>query len=81
MEVDGKKGFTGLNLSEFKTAEDIEIPESMAYFVVDIENGKVMLEKTADEAVKQFKKEGQSPLTMEEGVALVLQHPEILKDH
>ncbi|MBI3335642.1 MAG: hypothetical protein HY001_04045 [Candidatus Portnoybacteria bacterium] len=81
MEVDGKKGFTTFNLSELKTAEGVEIPESMAYLVIDIENGKVMLGKTADEAVKQFKKEGRSPLTAEEGVALVLQHPEILKDH
>ena len=40
-----------------------------------------MLGKSADEAVKQFKKEGRSPMTAEEGVALILQHPEILKDH
>ncbi|MBI5005061.1 MAG: hypothetical protein HZC03_00395 [Candidatus Lloydbacteria bacterium] len=81
MEVDGKKGFTALNLSELKTADGVEIPESMAYLVVDVENGKVMLGKTPDEAVKQFKKEGRSPLTAEEGVAIILQHPEILKDH
>ena len=81
MEVDGKKGFTTLNLSEFKTADGVKIPESMAYLVVDVENGKVMLGKSADEAVKQFKKEGRSPLTAEEGIAIILQHPEILKDH
>ncbi|MDP2667477.1 MAG: DUF5701 family protein, partial [Nitrosopumilaceae archaeon] len=81
MELEGKKGFTTLDLSEFKTAEGVEIPESMAYLVVDVENGKAMLGRIPDEAVKQFKKEGRSPLTAEEGVALVLQHPEILKDH
>jgi len=81
MEVDGKKGFTTLNLSELKTAEGVEIPESMAYLVVDVENGKAMLGRIPDEAVKQFKKERRSPLTAEEGVAIILQHPEILKDH
>ena len=81
MELDGKKGFTTLNLSELKTADGVEIPESLAYLVIDVENGKVMLGKSADEAVKQFKKEGRSPMTAEEGVALILQHPEILKDH
>ena len=81
MEVDGKKGFTTLNLSELKTADGVEIPESLAYLVIDVENGKVMLGKSADEAVKQFKKEERSPLTAEEGVAIILQHPEILKDH
>ena len=53
----------------------------MAYLVVDVENGKAMLGRIPDEAVKQFKKEGRSPLTAEEGVAIILQHPEILKDH
>ncbi|MEK7659441.1 MAG: DUF5701 family protein, partial [Patescibacteria group bacterium] len=81
MELEGKKGFTTLNLSEFKTAEGVEIPESMAYLVVDVENGKEMLDKSAYEAVKQFKKESRSPLTSEEGVALILQYPEIIKDH
>jgi len=83
VELEGKKGFTGIDdVSEFfETAEGVEIPETMAYLVVDIENGKVMLGKSADEAVKQFKKEGRSPLTADEGVAVILQHPEILKDH
>ena len=81
MEVDGKKGFATLNISELKTADGVKIPESLAYLVVDVENGKVMLGKSADEAVKQFKKEGRSPMTAEEGVALILQHPEIFKDH
>ena len=81
MEVGGKKGFTTLNLSELKTADGVEIPESLAYLVVDVENGKAILGRIPDEAVKQFKKEGRSPLTAEEGVAIILQHPEILKDH
>lgn len=83
VELNGKKGFTGIDdVSEFFTAaEGVKIPEAMAYLVVDIENGKVMLGKSADEAVKQFKKEGRSPLTADEGVAIILQHPEILKDH
>lgn len=81
MELEGKKGFTTLDLSELKTAEGVEIPESLAYLVIDVENGKVMLGKSADEAVKQIKKEGRSPLTAEEGVAIITQYPEILKDH
>jgi len=81
MEVGGKKGFTTLNLSELKTADGVEIPESLAYLAVDVENGKAMLGRIPNEAVKQFKKEGRSPLTAEEGVAVILQHPEILKDH
>ena len=80
MELEEKKGFTSLDLSEFKTAEGVDIPEGMAYLVVDVENGKVMLGKSPDEAIKQFKKEGRSPLTTEEGVAVITRCPEILKD-
>lgn len=75
------KGFTGLSISELKTAEGLEIPESLAYLLVDVEDGKEKLRVSSDEAVKQFKKDGRSPLTAEEGVALITQYPEILKDH
>ena len=83
VELEEKNGFTLIgDVSEFfTTAEGVEIPEAMAYLVVDIEDGKVIVGKSADEAVKQFKKEGRSPLTANEGVAIILQHPEILKDY
>ena len=81
MEFDGKKGYTVINLSEFETAKGVEIPDSLAYLIVDVENGKAMKRRPPAEAVKQFKKEGRSPLTAEEGVAIVTQYPEILKDH
>ncbi|MEK7192099.1 MAG: DUF5701 family protein, partial [Patescibacteria group bacterium] len=81
MELKRKKGYTDLDLSELKTVKGVDIPESMAYLVVDVENGKVMLGKSVNEAVKQFEKEGRSPITAEEGVAIILQYPEILKDH
>ncbi|MBI2633170.1 MAG: hypothetical protein HYW78_02145, partial [Parcubacteria group bacterium] len=81
MDVEGEKGFTGLDFSDFKTAEDIKIPKSLAYILVDIENGKAMLGENPNESVYQFVKIGRSPLTAEEGIALILQYPEILKDH
>jgi hypothetical protein len=85
MEVDGKKGYTvidvSIDVSEFEDADGVEVPEGMAYLVVDVENGKAMLGKSPDEALKQLKKEDRSPLTAEEGVATILQHSDILKDH
>ncbi len=81
VEVEGGKGYTALDLSELKTAGGIEIPESMAYLIVDVENGKAMLGKSPDNVVKRFKKEKRSPLTAEEGVSLILYYPQILEDH
>lgn len=80
-EVDGKKGFTQLDLSEIKIIDGVVIPDAPMYLTVDIETGKAMLNKTVDVCRQEFKKDARSGLTAEEGVALITQHPEILKDH
>ncbi|MBI2632932.1 MAG: hypothetical protein HYW78_00895 [Parcubacteria group bacterium] len=81
MEVDDRKGFTTFDLSKLKTAENIKISESLAYLVVDVENGETMLGKSPNKSVEQFREKYRSSLTAEEGVALILYYPEILKDH
>ncbi len=83
MEYGEIKGSFNKNmvLSELRTAGGIQISKSPAYLIVDIEDGRAMLGKSAYEAVKQFKNEGRSPLTAEEGVAFITQHPEILAHH
>jgi hypothetical protein len=83
VELEGKKGYTYLEagtIKEFKPFE-VSVPGGKAYLAVDIETGKASLGKTPDEAIKQIKSEGRSALTLEEGVALVTHHPEILKDN
>ncbi|MBI2633325.1 MAG: hypothetical protein HYW78_02955 [Parcubacteria group bacterium] len=81
MEVEGEKGYTVLDLSELKTAEGVEIPESLVYLTVDVENGKAMLGKSPNKSVEHFREEYRFSLTVEEGVAFILYYPEILKDH
>ena len=68
-------------IKNFKPIEGVKIPNGKAYLAVDIETGKTSLGKTPDEAIKKIKSEDRSPLTLEEGVALVTHHPEILKDN
>ncbi|MEK7516364.1 MAG: DUF5701 family protein [Patescibacteria group bacterium] len=81
IELEGKRGYSTYDSSELENAEDVKIPELLAYLIVDVENGEAMIGKSANEAARQFKKNGRSPLTVEEGVAIVTQYPEILKDH
>ncbi|MCG2690815.1 DUF5701 family protein [Candidatus Parcubacteria bacterium] len=84
IELEGKKGYTTMSADEiknFKPIKSVKIPNGKAYLAVDIETGKTTLGKTPDEAIKKIKKEDRSPLTLEEGVALITHHPEILKDH
>ena len=84
VELEDKKGYTNMSADEiknFKPIEGVKIPNGKAYLAVDIETGKTSLGKTPDEAIKNIKSEDRSPLTLEEGVALITHHPEILKDH
>ncbi len=84
IELEGKKGYTTMSADEiknFKPIESVKIPNGKAYLAVDIETGKTTLGKTPDEATKIIKAEDRSPLTLDEGVALITHHPEILKDH
>ena len=77
-----KKGFTVIDANDikgFKSIEDVNIPSDMAYLLVDIDTGKGTLNITPDEAMKIIKKENRSPLTIDEGIALITHHPEILK--
>jgi len=84
IELDGKKGYTTLDadtIKGFKPIEGVKIPNGKAYLAIDIETGKTTLGKTPDEAIKKIKSEDRSPLTLEEGVALITHHSEILKDN
>ena len=84
VELEDKKGYTNMSADEiknFKPIEGVKIPNGKAYLAVDIETGKTSLGKTPDEAIKKIKSEDRSPITLEEGVALITHHPEILKDH
>ncbi|MCC7160163.1 hypothetical protein IT399_00320 [Candidatus Nomurabacteria bacterium] len=81
IELQGRKGSTLLDLSKFKTVEYLEIPETLAYLIVDVGISITTQEETADNAERQLKEDGRSPITIEEGVALALQYPRILEEH
>jgi hypothetical protein len=78
---DGKRGVTILrpHTSEnFKVINDVNIPEEQIYLLVDIDRGKSNINLPPNEAMKLIKKSGRSPLTVDEGIAIVTQFPEFL---
>ena len=84
IKLEDEKGYAAMSADEikgFKPIEGVKIPNGKAYLAIDIETGKTTLGKTPDEAIKKIKSEDRSPLTLEEGVALITHHPEILKDN
>jgi hypothetical protein len=81
VEKDGKTGVTKLfphQPSDFSTISAVTIPTSKIYLLIDIDRGKENINQPPSEAMKKIEASGQSPLTIDEGVAIVTQYPEFL---
>ncbi len=77
----GKTGFTKMYPREpkdFQTIAGVSIPNGMAYLLVDINRGKDNINLPPDEALEMIEKGNRSPLTIDEGVAIVTHYPEFL---
>ena len=82
VERKNKAGFSIMDseeLNRFTPIEGIELPEGFAYLLVDIDTGQETLNVTPIQAMEIIKNENRSPLTIEEGVALITHFPEVVK--
>ncbi len=82
VELKGKTGFVGMHpveISSFKPIEGVNIPNGLAYLVVGIDTGKGTLNVTPNDALRIIEKQNRSPLTIDEGIALLTHYPEILR--
>lgn len=80
VKLNGKTGYTYLNLGALRQADGVETPNA-PYLIRDVENGAAMRNTSPDNCVKQFKKQGRFGLVTEEGIAIVTHKPETLNDH
>lgn len=64
---------------DFRTIASVKIPEGLAYLLVDIDRGAEFLNVVPAGAHKTIQARGRSPLTITEGIAILVQHPEFLK--
>jgi hypothetical protein len=64
------------DFEQFLPIEPIGLPEGSAYLVVDVSTGSDTLNVTPDDALETIERQGRSPLTLDEGIALVTQFPE-----
>lgn len=81
VEKDGKPGITKLfplNPTDFETINSVQIPNHSAYLLINIDRGKENINLPPNQAMKMILEEKRSPLTIDEGVALVTQFPEFL---
>ncbi len=78
---DGKVGITKLfplEPSDFTAIDEVAIPNDRAYLIVDIDRGKESINLSPNTALQLIKQANCSPLTIDEGVAIVTQFPEFL---
>lgn len=64
----------------FPPVADLTIPDADLYLLVDVDTGREFLNISPEACLATIRARGRTPLTMEEGVALTLQHPALLVD-
>jgi len=68
-----------IELERFTPIQTISLPVAGAYLLVDIDRGASTLNVTPDDSLVSIEASGRSPLTIEEGIALLTHHPEFLQ--
>ena len=82
VELRGKRGFTTMeadDLARFTPLDDLELPSPTAYLLRDVDTGQDFLDVPPDDALPKILAHGRSPLTLDEGIALVTQAPDLLQ--
>jgi hypothetical protein len=82
LDLRGKPGYTDMaadDLVRFVPTEHVAVPADAAYLLVDVDTGCASLNVTPDDALSAILAEGRSPLTIDEGIALVMHRPDLLR--
>jgi hypothetical protein len=73
--------FAPVGVDAFQPLCDLGIPGGAAYLLVDVERGEQFGNVAPDAALATITGRGRSPLTVEEGVALITQYPHLLEQN
>ena len=80
ISVRGKDGWTDMHdeLPTYRDALDVPGP---VYLLADVGTGPETLNVRPDDALPMVRAAGRTPLTLDEGIAVVRQFPSVLRDH
>ncbi len=82
VERQGKNGLVSLYPlapSNFAPIESVDLPQGLAYLLVDIDRGKAMINLAPNAALPLIEARQRSPLTIAEGIAIVTHYPDFLQ--
>ncbi len=78
---DGKNGIVKLyphKSTDFQPIKEVTIPQNEVYLILDIDRGRGNINLPPSEALKLIRKKNRSPLTIDEGVAIITYYPDFL---
>jgi hypothetical protein len=81
IQIAGRHGFTTMeadDLARFRPTQDVEVPDA-AYLLVDPDPGRDWLDVPPAEVLSPMLASGRTPLTLDEGLALLLQDGGLLR--
>ena len=81
--VGGRGGWTDMadELGGFRAIEGVDVPSGPVYLLEDVDTGASTLGVTPDDALPRVLASGRTPLTIDEGVAVVTQFPQVFTEH
>jgi Family of unknown function (DUF5701) len=82
LNFQGKSGIVSMyprKPEDFKTIEQVVVPGGTAYLLADVDRGKAFLNVIPETALKTILQDKRSPLTINEGIAVLTHHPEFLQ--
>lgn len=65
---------------DFPEIDGVDLPADPVYLIAEVDTGRSTLNVTPDDALPILAGAGRSPLTIDEGVALLTHHPAILRE-
>lgn len=77
----GRRGFTtmaGEDLARFRATEHAPLPAAPAYLLTDVDTGRNTLDRPPEDVLPGILAAGRTPLTVEEGIAVLTHHPDAL---
>lgn len=83
VRLSGRPGFTTMRADDvrrFRPTGDVSVPDSPVYLAVDVDTGGATRGVRPDDALPAILEAGRTPLTLDEGLAVVAQHPEWLSE-
>jgi hypothetical protein len=80
-EVAGRSGFTDMQdeIDDYRPIEGLVVPDAPMYLLLDVDTGADTLNVRPNDALPLITRQGRTPLTVDEGVAVVTHFPDVFK--